>query len=132
MEVAHLILAAATDTLNSSFPSPASPEGEWGDWRGEGDRAIMVAVKEALSGAAGSVHDQMGEELVIAVARGVVEMRLASSAVETLEMSPIFLVGMVHTRNPIPKLNCRNGVRIVYGVLPPPWQISHSLYMFCF
>lgn len=78
VKVAHLILESATDTLNSSFPSGAITEEEWGGWRGEGDQAIIIAVKEALSGAAGSVYDQMEEELVVAAARGVVHHRVVT------------------------------------------------------
>lgn len=73
-QVAGLILEAATNKLNSSFPSQASPGREWHDWGEGGDHAIMAGVTEALSGAAGSVHDQMEEELMIAAERGGAEM----------------------------------------------------------
>lgn len=68
--VASRILQAATaNKLNSSLQ--ASPEGDWGDWGAEGDRAIAIAVEEALSGAGGSVYNLMEEELVTASARGM-------------------------------------------------------------
>ncbi|CAM9670942.1 unnamed protein product [Ectocarpus sp. 6 AP-2014] len=64
--VASRILQAATTNKSSLH---ASPEGEWGDWGAEGDRAIAIAVEEALSGAGGYIHNQMEEELVTASAR---------------------------------------------------------------
>lgn len=66
----RILQAATTDKLNSSLQA-TGPEVEWGDWGTEGDRAIAVAVEEALSGAGGSVHNLMEEELVTASARGV-------------------------------------------------------------
>lgn len=47
---------------------------EWLNWGEGGDEAITAGVKEALNDAAGSVHDEMEEELMIATARGVTDV----------------------------------------------------------
>lgn len=80
-QVASLILEAATHELKSSFPMKAIPGGGLRDWGEEGHQAIAAGIKQALSGAAGPVHDQIEEELMIAAARGLAGIRLASSEV---------------------------------------------------
>ncbi|CAM9390627.1 unnamed protein product, partial [Scytosiphon promiscuus] len=65
----RILNAATTSTPSSSLAGNASPDKGWGDWGEEGDRAIAVAVQEALIGTATSVYDQMAEEIKNATTR---------------------------------------------------------------
>lgn len=73
--VASVLKAATTSTLTSSIQGHTSPETDgFVDWGEDVDKAIVVAVRETLSGAATSVYDRMAEELETAAARGMAKV----------------------------------------------------------
>lgn len=78
--VGNLMVGAAS-TNASSLSSPASSEGDWGDWRVESDPALVTVIRKALNDAATSAIDQMEEEIVTAARRG--EVHRHSSATTT-------------------------------------------------
>lgn len=75
--VATLIQETTTKNIrNSSLPSQGGSDRFRADWgAANDDRALFVAVREALGDAAGSALDKMEEEIVTYAAKGITELK---------------------------------------------------------